>query len=265
MAFRIQIRRDDSARWAVNNPILLEGELGYETDTTYMKIGDGVTPWNDLPYWQGGLTGASLVVKKNNVTIQSPTSNLNFSNDFVVVAGSDYTATVGLVNAPSAGELNVFEDGIDAVTGATGLNFTGRPGAITVTGKTANINLLDPYASYFSVTVLLSGGNFSSFTSSKGPDGNSLTGAPWNFTLSNNGNNVTVTHNTGGKVMSLATHGTNNSNVFIRNPFNTTTGGFSLASDTSSNSFTVYGVNSANTGADTSGTVEIAWTLGATS
>jgi hypothetical protein len=264
MAFRIQIRRDDSARWAVNNPILLQGELGYETDTTYMKIGDGTTPWNNLSYWQGGLTGASLVVKRNNVTVQSPTSNLNFSNDFVVVSGLDYTATVGLANAPSATSLTVLEDGVDAVTGATGLNFTGRPGAVTVTGQTANINLLDPFSSYFSVTILLSGGNFASFTSSRGPDGNSLTGSPWNFVLSNSGNNITVNHNTGGKIMGLATNGTNNPNVFVRSPFNTTTGGFSLATNTSSTSFTVYGVNSANTGADASGTVEITWAFGAT-
>jgi hypothetical protein len=264
MAFRIQIRRDDSVKWTINNPILLEGEFGYETDTTYVKIGDGVTTWNNLAYWQGGFTGNPLIVKKNNVTVQSPTSNLNFSNDFVVVSGADYTATVGLANAFAEASLTVLEDGIDIVTGTTGLNFTGRPGSITVTGKTASISLLDPYSSYFSVTVLLSGGNFSSFTSSRGPDGNVLTGSPWNFVLSNNGNNITVTHNTGGKIMNLATYGTNNSNVFVRNPFNTTTGGFSLATNTTSTSFTVYGVNSANTGADTSGIVEIAWTIGAT-
>jgi hypothetical protein len=55
MSFRVQIRRDPSGKWLVNNPILLSGEFGYETDTTYLKIGDGATPWNYLPYWEGGL------------------------------------------------------------------------------------------------------------------------------------------------------------------------------------------------------------------
>jgi hypothetical protein len=264
MAFRIQIRRDESAKWAVNNPILLEGEIGYETNTTYMKIGDGVTPWNNLGYWQGGLTGAGLVVKKNNITVQSPTSNLNFSNDFVVVSGTNYTATVGLASSPSGTSLSIFEDGVEGLTGATGLNFTGRAGAVTTNGKIANINLLDPYSSYFSVTVLLSGGNFSSFTSSRGPDGNALTGSPWNFTLTNSGNNITVTHNTGGKPLNLVTCATNSTNVFIKNPNGTSTGAFSLASNLASSSFTVYGVNQSNTGADAAGTVEIAWTFGAT-
>ena len=264
MAFRIQIRRDTTSKWSLNNPILLEGEIGYETNTTYMKIGDGVTPWNSLAYWQGGLTGAALVVKQNGSTVQSPTSNLNFSNDFVVVSGNNYTATIGLVSSPTASSLNVFEDGIEGLTGATGFNFTGRPGAVTTTGKIANINLLDPYNSYFSVTVLLSGGNFSSFTSSQGPDGNALTGAPWNFTLTNSGNNITVTHNNGSKPISLVTYGTNASNVFIKSPNGTSTAAFSLASNLASSAFTVYGVNQSNTGADAAGTVEIAWTFGAT-
>ena len=51
MAFRIQLRRDPALNWTVNNPILLDGEMGYETDTQFMKIGDGVTPWNNLGYW----------------------------------------------------------------------------------------------------------------------------------------------------------------------------------------------------------------------
>lgn len=47
---RIQLRRDSSARWAEVNPILLEGEIGFETDTRLRKIGDGVHAWNDLEY-----------------------------------------------------------------------------------------------------------------------------------------------------------------------------------------------------------------------
>lgn len=47
---RIQLRRDSSARWAEVNPILLEGEVGFETDTRLRKIGDGVHRWNELDY-----------------------------------------------------------------------------------------------------------------------------------------------------------------------------------------------------------------------
>jgi len=50
MANRIQLRRDGAQQWANVNPILAQGELGIEIDTSRIKIGDGVTPWNSLKY-----------------------------------------------------------------------------------------------------------------------------------------------------------------------------------------------------------------------
>ena len=44
----IQFKRGSSARWAELNPILEVGEPGYDTDKGRLKIGDGVTAWNDL-------------------------------------------------------------------------------------------------------------------------------------------------------------------------------------------------------------------------
>lgn len=49
MANSIQIRRDTSDRWAALNPVLSEGEPGYNLETRELKIGDGVNPWEDLP------------------------------------------------------------------------------------------------------------------------------------------------------------------------------------------------------------------------
>lgn len=50
MGTRIQIRRDTSTNWSLNNPVLALGEPGLETDTQIVKYGDGVTAWNSLPY-----------------------------------------------------------------------------------------------------------------------------------------------------------------------------------------------------------------------
>ena len=47
---RIQLRRDTSANWTTYNPVLMEGEVGYETDTKKRKIGDGTNTWNNLDY-----------------------------------------------------------------------------------------------------------------------------------------------------------------------------------------------------------------------
>jgi hypothetical protein len=50
---RIQLRRGTASEWSAENPVLLEGELGIELDSTRnkIKIGDGSTAWNSLPYF----------------------------------------------------------------------------------------------------------------------------------------------------------------------------------------------------------------------
>jgi hypothetical protein len=50
MADKIQIRRDTAANWTSANPTLAQGELGYETDTDKLKVGDGSTAWTSLGY-----------------------------------------------------------------------------------------------------------------------------------------------------------------------------------------------------------------------
>lgn len=47
---RIQHKIDTATNWQLNNIVLLSGEMGYESDTHKVKIGDGTTAWKDLPY-----------------------------------------------------------------------------------------------------------------------------------------------------------------------------------------------------------------------
>jgi hypothetical protein len=48
MALKIQLRRDIAANWTANNPLLLNGEIGIETDTLKFKVGNGTQRWNAL-------------------------------------------------------------------------------------------------------------------------------------------------------------------------------------------------------------------------
>lgn len=48
-----RLKRGTAARWAELNPILDQGEPGFVYDQNLLKIGDGVTPWNELPCIQG--------------------------------------------------------------------------------------------------------------------------------------------------------------------------------------------------------------------
>lgn len=62
MAVKIQFRRGTASEWTAANPILSQGEAGYEYDTGRFKVGNGLTPWNTLPYSSGvtGPTGPSV-------------------------------------------------------------------------------------------------------------------------------------------------------------------------------------------------------------
>lgn len=69
VAQRMWQRRDTAANWTAKNPIMAAGEIGVQlgalpTDTKF-KIGDGVTAWNTLGFYEGRLielgTGAGYI------------------------------------------------------------------------------------------------------------------------------------------------------------------------------------------------------------
>ena len=47
---RTKQKVDTKSNWSTNNPVLLAGEIGIESDTNLFKFGDGSTQWNELPY-----------------------------------------------------------------------------------------------------------------------------------------------------------------------------------------------------------------------
>ena len=49
-----RVRRGSSQQWRDANPTLASGELGLEIDTGMIKGGNGLRPWNELPYAGGG-------------------------------------------------------------------------------------------------------------------------------------------------------------------------------------------------------------------
>lgn len=53
MAIRMQQRRGTEEQWTAANPVLAPGEIGFESDTNKFKIGNGVTPWENLDYFVG--------------------------------------------------------------------------------------------------------------------------------------------------------------------------------------------------------------------
>lgn len=52
---KIVLRNDTKTNWENENPVLLKGEIGVESDSTKFKIGDGSTAWNELDYFMGDI------------------------------------------------------------------------------------------------------------------------------------------------------------------------------------------------------------------
>ena len=86
MAYRrILIRRDTAANWTAANPTLAAGELGGETNTGKLKLGDGVTAWNSLAC-QGGVT--SVNGQTGVVTGLAPLASPTFTGTVTLPSGT---------------------------------------------------------------------------------------------------------------------------------------------------------------------------------
>jgi hypothetical protein len=71
---KIQVKRNTAANAASSNQTLASGEFGFETDTGNLKIGDGSTAYNSLPYIAGGAkldSGFTFVDVEGDYTLQS--------------------------------------------------------------------------------------------------------------------------------------------------------------------------------------------------
>jgi hypothetical protein len=83
MADMIQIRRDTASNWTSANPTLAQGELGAETDTSKIKIGDGSTSWTSLGYLinTGGYASYGDTTANFTGTLQNGGSNVLVDSD----------------------------------------------------------------------------------------------------------------------------------------------------------------------------------------
>lgn len=95
----IRIKRGTAAQWTSQNPVLLDGQPGWERDTGRMKVGDGVTAWNSLGYTAnaGGSAGfrgawsASTAYKAGQIVIAPDGSLQSAKVDFT--SGSSFNQT----------------------------------------------------------------------------------------------------------------------------------------------------------------------------
>jgi len=121
MPTQIQVRRDAAATWTSVNPTLASGEIGFETDTGKVKVGDGTTAWASLAYLAGeggGLTdgtygditvsGSGSVLTVGPV-IQSGGTNNSVSSSAIIASSGGTTGNLySAVIASSSGTADSF-------------------------------------------------------------------------------------------------------------------------------------------------------------
>ena len=152
VADRIQIRRDTAANWTSASPTLANGELGLETDTGRLKVGDGSTIWTSLSYYTLGTTGAAMysdATANFTGTLQQGGSNVVVDSDIgstVQAHDANLTSFVGAVDLPVADGLS---GQVLTTDGAGGITFADAAGGVSFTtynkGTTADIPLRASY------------------------------------------------------------------------------------------------------------------------
>ena len=125
-------RYDTAANWTAQNPTLLAGEIGIESDTKKWKVGTGATAWTSLVYAIGGTypivnadiaAGAAIAYSKlatlisgnivlgsaaNVATSTAVTGDVTISNTGVtaiaagVIVNADINASAGIVDTKLA-------------------------------------------------------------------------------------------------------------------------------------------------------------------
>jgi len=138
MAVQIQLRNDLAANWTAANPTLAIGEIGVESDTNSVKVGDGSTAWNSLDYF--GVSSAYVTNQINNL-IDSAPGTLDTLNEIAAAIGDDENF-ITTVNASIDAKAPLLAD---FVTDST----TAR----TVTSSDAHKTILFTSGSDITITV----------------------------------------------------------------------------------------------------------------
>lgn len=141
MAVRMLQRRGTSSQWTSANPVLGEGEIGWESDTNKFKIGDGVNTWANLSYFldedsiggslDGYATEAYVDTAISNLVDSAPAA-LDTLNELAASLGDDSNFATTVTNSLS--QKAPLTQPIEAKTGAYTLQATDKGDMVTCSG-----------------------------------------------------------------------------------------------------------------------------------
>jgi hypothetical protein len=152
MATRMQQRRGTAAQWTAANPILAAGEIGFETDTSKFKMGNGSSTWSALQYFANAAELAAIVDGAPGLldTLNELAASIGDDANFVGTVTAHTTATTnvhGIANtallATTAGlnaaigvaQTAIGADITSAISGAAADATTKANAALTAAGN----------------------------------------------------------------------------------------------------------------------------------
>jgi hypothetical protein len=106
----IKHRTGEASDWLASTYILEVGELGFESDTNRIKIGDGVKTWSQLSYAaESSLTSAqqraSLEIFNSQTSDTSENDRTPFGGKIYIADPAVVGATGNKIDGASAGDL----------------------------------------------------------------------------------------------------------------------------------------------------------------
>jgi hypothetical protein len=107
----MQFRRGTAAEWSAINPILGEGEPGYDTTNEILKIGDGIHVWSDI---DGMSSGHVHTVEADTLEIAGGTYNNylpSVNTDTIRVTNTGPVFITGISTSYGRSEFTLVNDG----------------------------------------------------------------------------------------------------------------------------------------------------------
>lgn len=109
----IQFLRGTKDALETENPVLLSGQPAVELDTGQLKIGNGTTAYNSLPY-VGGSTGASVLYGSSSTAAGTAAKVATIAN-YKLVTGALVLIEFTITNTASNPTLNISSTGAKAI------------------------------------------------------------------------------------------------------------------------------------------------------
>jgi len=129
---RLQLRRGTASQWTSSNPILAAGEMGVETDTRKVKIGDGTSTWTTLDYVAADVPAIGEIAQDaiNDAFVAGTGITKSYDD-----AGNTITVSVDTSVIATKAELaEVSQDSVnDAIVAGVGLDKVYDDNANTIT------------------------------------------------------------------------------------------------------------------------------------